>query len=102
MKLRLLLGLALSGLLCGCGSSGGGGQTVTSNSSHRTGPPPIAARGSAWEIRSRIAFIYAHAFQSGCQRNHKRESQLTCERFAVRAAEKLTAFRELECFTQRI
>jgi len=43
MKLRLLLGLALSGLFCGCGSSGGGGQTVTPNSSRRTASSPMMA-----------------------------------------------------------
>jgi hypothetical protein len=47
MKLHLLLGLLLSGLLCGCGSSGQGGSTTTPNSSHRTAPPPIAAHAAA-------------------------------------------------------
>ena len=47
MKLRLLLGLAFIGLLCGCGSSGGGGQPDMPNSSRRIAPQPIAAHAAA-------------------------------------------------------
>jgi len=47
MKLCLPLGLVLLGLLCGCGSGGQGGQTAMPNSSHRLGPPPIAAHAGA-------------------------------------------------------
>ncbi len=54
MKLRLLFGLVLSGLLCGCGTSNQGNQTVAPNSSHRTGPPPLTVHATA-QIRF-IAF----------------------------------------------
>jgi hypothetical protein len=47
MKLRLLLGLVLSGLLCDCGNSSQGDHTITAGSSHRTGPQPIAAHAAA-------------------------------------------------------
>ena len=47
MILPLLLGLALSGLLCGCASSGQGGQTPGPNSSLRALPPPLTAHAAA-------------------------------------------------------
>jgi len=61
MKLRLLLALLLAGLFCDCGSGGQGGQTAAPNSSHRTGPPPIAAHAAAHRRWIKAAFIFARA-----------------------------------------
>jgi hypothetical protein len=56
MKLRLFLGLVLSGLLCGCGSSNQGNQTAAPNSSHRIGAAAVdSARDSTSEISLGVA-----------------------------------------------